>query len=75
MLSCLFQSLGTRKNLDQLTGDPGLTGAVEFERQFVNQFAGIAGSSVHGDHPGPPFRVLALQQGSINLRRYIAWPW
>jgi hypothetical protein len=59
----LVQSSGTRDDFDQLSGDDGLTGSVECQRELVNHLAGVLRRVVHGSHSRGLFRAGALLHG------------
>lgn len=63
MLECLVEGSGTGDDLNKFSGDDGLAGPVERQRQFVNHLSGVLGRVVHGSHAGGLLGAGSLLQG------------
>merc|ERR1711998_287593 len=63
--SCLsLKGLGTRDNLNKLSGDRGLAGLVVLELEGIEDVLGIAGGIVHSSHLGGNLGGGVLQEGT-----------
>src|SRR3954454_24159913 len=69
--SAASQPFGAGDNLDQFSGDIGLTGAVVAECQPVDHLAGVARCIVHRGHSRALLAGRVFQQRSIELYREI----
>ena len=61
-----IQSRGARNDLDELSGDDRLSGAIERERQLADHLAGVLARAVHGRHASALLRSGVLLETVVE---------
>ncbi len=60
-------------DLDKFGGDRGLSGAVEFEREFFDEFASVFGGRIHRAHPSAHLSGEGFTQRTEDLGVDVKW--